>query len=301
MRSDYVTESPEYIFHAFPPHPMKRFPNLYFMCCIWALSFHAASALTLVMKTEYQGRGTPHWHIAAWVVCFGILQRLKGRSGTAVVSAFVKLLEALFHCQIDVQIGNGRLNYINGYVSKDHDAVDVGLGEYVRSNSTAPWLATYRLLSKSSPCIPEVAIRMASLSEFEKSYSHVLLYPPQPIAVLDFDQRKSNFSSRMYGSRHCTSCFVLKHISRTTCIMHCTCSSSRFSWSLICVPPQVTPSPWGEHVQLWKSRTFFHQSPLCPRFGTVVTSKSICMRPRLLETCFSVVVCWSYHYMCGLI
>ena len=40
------------------------------------------------MKTEYQGRGTPHWHIAAWVVCFGLLRFLEGRTGTAVVSAF---------------------------------------------------------------------------------------------------------------------------------------------------------------------------------------------------------------------
>ena len=50
------------------------------------------------MKTEYQGRGTPHWHIAAWVVCFGHISLLAGRT--------------------------------NKYVSKDHDAVDVGLGEY---------------------------------------------------------------------------------------------------------------------------------------------------------------------------
>ncbi len=43
----------------------------------------------------------------------------------------------LLCCEIDVQIGNGRLNYISGYVSKDHDAVDVGLGEYVQKNSTS--------------------------------------------------------------------------------------------------------------------------------------------------------------------
>ena len=156
------------------------------------------------MKTEYQGRGTPHWHIAAWIVSFGLLSFLQGRTGTAVISAFVKFVAALFHCQVDVQIGNGRLNYINGYVSKDHDAVDVGLGEYVRSNSTAPWLATYRLLCKSSPCIPEVAIRMAQLSEFERSYAHVLLFPPQPAAVLTLEDRKASFSARMYGSRACT-------------------------------------------------------------------------------------------------
>ena len=165
----------------------NRFGHRYFIVFEW------------VMKTEYQGRLTPHWHFAAWVVSFGLLSLLQGRSGTKVVSLFVKFLETVFQCQIDVQIGNGRLNYINGYVAKDHDAVDVGLGEYMQRSSTAPWLATYRLLSKSSPGIPEVAIRMAQLPEFEKSYSHVLLYPPQPEAMIDFAGRQSNFSSKMYG------------------------------------------------------------------------------------------------------
>ena len=62
-----------------------------------------------------------------------------------------------------------------------------------------PWLATYRLLCKSAPCLPEVAIRMAQLPEFERSYTHVLLYPPQPALVLTLEQRKTNFSGRMYG------------------------------------------------------------------------------------------------------
>ena len=44
----------------------------------------------------------------------------------------------------------------------------------------APWLAAYGLLSKSTPSIPEVALRMASCPEFHKSYSHALLYPPLP-------------------------------------------------------------------------------------------------------------------------
>jgi hypothetical protein len=111
----------------------------------------------------------------------------------------VKFLELIFKAEIDVQVGNGRLNFINGYASKDHDAVDVGLGEYVRKDATAPWLATYRFMSKSSPCIPEVAIRMAQLSEFERSYSHVLLYPPQPAAMLEHTGRQTNCSTKMYG------------------------------------------------------------------------------------------------------
>ena len=126
------------------------------------------TAMEYTMKTEYQGRGTPHWHFAAWVVCFGLLSNLAGRS-KKFISGFVKFLELVFRCEIDVQVGNGRLNYINGYVSKDHDAVDVGLSEYQQKNATAPWLAAYRVLCKGSPCIPEVAIRMAQLPEFDRS------------------------------------------------------------------------------------------------------------------------------------
>ena len=40
---------------------------------------------------------------------------------------------------------------------------------------------------------------MAQLSEFERSYSHVLLYPPQPVAMLEFEGRQGNFSAKMYG------------------------------------------------------------------------------------------------------
>ena len=105
----------------------------------------------------------------------------------------------VFGCEVDIQVGNGRLNYINGYIAKDHDTVDVGLGEYVQRGNTAPWLSAYRLLSKSTPCIPEVALRMASASEFDRTYSHVLLYPPQPDECRSPDARERNFSSRMYG------------------------------------------------------------------------------------------------------
>ena len=176
----------------------------YLMRCIWlflASPFGNKYFIVYewVMKTEYQGRDTPHWHIAAWILAMGIMKHLEGRTGTAVVSRFVKFLELVFKCDIDVQVGNGRLNYINGYVAKDHDAVDVGLGEYVQKESTSPWLASYRLLCKSSPGLPEVGIRMAQLSEFERSYSHVLLYPPQPRAMTEITGRRLNFSAQMYG------------------------------------------------------------------------------------------------------
>lgn len=62
----------------------------------------------------------------------------QGRTGKAIVPAFVKFLQLVFRAEIDVQVGNGRLSYINGYVAKDHDVVDTGLGEYVRKDVTAP-------------------------------------------------------------------------------------------------------------------------------------------------------------------
>ena len=146
-----------------------------------------------------RAEGTPHWHIVCWVLCCGHPARLAGNTGKGCISVFVRFLQLVFHCEINVQIGNGRLNYINGYVAKDHDSVDVGLGEYVQKCSTAPWLAAYRLLCKSSPCLPEVAIRMAQLSEFQRSYSHVLLFPPQPADMLDIEGRQRSFSAKMYG------------------------------------------------------------------------------------------------------
>ena len=79
----------------------------YLVRCIWLFLANKWGhkyfmVLEWCMKTEYQGRGTPHWHICGWVVCFGLLQHLAGRTGTAVVSAFVKFLGMLFCCEIDV-------------------------------------------------------------------------------------------------------------------------------------------------------------------------------------------------------
>ena len=40
---------------------------------------------------------------------------------------------------------------------------------------------------------------MASFSEFDRTYSHVLLYPLQPANCVSLEERKVNFSTRMYG------------------------------------------------------------------------------------------------------
>ena len=91
-----------------------------FMCCYLFL-------LLQVVKTEYQARQTPHWHIALWVSLHASPEDIVGDSKDDQRSSFVLWLEDIFgnsktkRCEgINVQIppGGGRLNYINGYVSK---------------------------------------------------------------------------------------------------------------------------------------------------------------------------------------
>ena len=40
---------------------------------------------------------------------------------------------------------------------------------------------------------------MAQLPEFDRSYTQVLLYPPQPRQMVEYEGRMQNFSSKMYG------------------------------------------------------------------------------------------------------
>ena len=41
---------------------------------------------------------------------------------------------------------------------------------------------------------------MAHLSEWERSYTHVLLFPPQPAAMRSVEARQTSFSAKMYGA-----------------------------------------------------------------------------------------------------
>jgi hypothetical protein len=59
--------------------------HIYFLVrCVWVflsrrLGHKYFTIHKWVMITEYQGRGTPHWHIAAWIACFGDMKRSQGR------------------------------------------------------------------------------------------------------------------------------------------------------------------------------------------------------------------------------
>ena len=82
----------------------------YLVRCIWLFIANRSghkyfTVYEWCLKTEYQGRGTPHWHICAWVVSHIPLETLAGRNNPAI--AFVRFLMSLFCCEIDVQVGNG--------------------------------------------------------------------------------------------------------------------------------------------------------------------------------------------------
>ena len=77
--------------------------------------------------------------------------------------------------------------------------MDVSLGEFVQNSVSPPWLTAFRLLSKLSPGLAEVGIRMSSLSEFERDYAQELLYPPTPGELADRRLQRSNPTLTMYG------------------------------------------------------------------------------------------------------
>ena len=122
-----------------------------------------------VIRLEYQGRGTIHFHIALWCMPKFLPSHYVGRTSATVrdrveknmqlTSPFHAYLDNLFKCRVDVQWVKGRLNYINGYTTKAHDAMDFSLD----SSSTSceghdRWLVAYRLLCRRTVCIPEVAL-----------------------------------------------------------------------------------------------------------------------------------------------
>ena len=140
------------------------------------------------LRWEYQGRGTLHAHVVAWVtysearVGFGGPQSLSGKSSDrpADKSLLVQYLEGLFNASVDVQCGGGSaclLRYVAGYVSKASDALAFKSKEW-QGQST--WRQTYRLLCKRAPLQPEMAIEFAGLPLMKASFRGETIYAPIP-------------------------------------------------------------------------------------------------------------------------
>ncbi|CAE8634707.1 unnamed protein product [Polarella glacialis] len=144
--------------------------------------------LEFSFRWEFQGRGTIHVHVLAWVRYrdFKHLDpgRLAGRSNQTdkEKSELLQYLEQKFNSSVDVQCGNGNaclLRYVTGYVSKASDALTFKQKVY-RQEDTTQWRQAYRLLCKRAPLVPEMAMEFAGLPLMEASFRGATIYAPIP-------------------------------------------------------------------------------------------------------------------------
>ena len=147
-----------------------------------------------VLRVEFQERGTLHIHIALWAIIQAGLD-LRGTTGKPHQSILIEWLESLGFQTIDIQYGEGFLNYINGYTSKASDCLDFRLTEHTRKGENYKWRMCYRLLCQQSPCVPEIYAHFAGLQLMRRSFVIDALYAP--IQKVDMDL-SGNVSSKLY-------------------------------------------------------------------------------------------------------
>jgi len=143
-----------------------------------------------VLRVEFQGRGTLHVHIALWALLHPDID-LRGTTGQATDSRLLAYLTSLGFESIDIQYGEGYLNYINGYLGKASDALDFRLREHLRAGESHRWRMTYRILCKSSPCVPEIYVDWSGLPLIRRSFQVAEVYPPVPRPNMDLRQNDS--------------------------------------------------------------------------------------------------------------
>ena len=148
-----------------------------------------------VLRIEFQGRGTLHVHVLAWVEfdsqanVLGYAPSMTGRSPGATEPGIVpedprllRLLEKLFTASADVQCNNGHhnfLNYVTSYEAKGSDALQFQARESEAENCSA-WRQTYRLLCKKAPLEPEMTVEFAAKPLMIASFRGRHLHAPLP-------------------------------------------------------------------------------------------------------------------------
>ena len=153
-------------------------------------------------RFEYQGRGTIHVHVVAWVVyhnekdSFGNEVLLSGRSRPPLNkdSPLLQFLEALFKSSVDVQCKEGMhclLRYVTGYVSKASDALAFKHHEWKEQEVTSgsQWKQIYRLLTKRAPLEPGMVIEFMGAQLMKASFRSTTLYAQIPGSNASNDSR----------------------------------------------------------------------------------------------------------------
>ena len=143
------------------------------------------------LRFEYQGRGTIHVHVVAWVTLVhgpfpDPAARLSGKTGEAHTSRLVTYLESVFNASVDVQCGRGEhclLRYVTGYVSKASDALNFKANVAAESGdatSGASWRQIYRMLCKNAPLQQEMAVQFGGMPLIRASFLGDNLFAPIP-------------------------------------------------------------------------------------------------------------------------
>ena len=150
-------------------------------------------------RVEFQGRGTLHFHVALWVLHDSLDDLVHSTKGSRK-SVLGSYLEEVFECDVDIQVGSGFLNYINGYVTKASDCVDFSSKEYSDQDDSGAentdWKRTYRGLLKGTPCLQEIYCSMSSeVKPMARSVSVEEAFPPVP-----FEPPRSNQTSIAYDA-----------------------------------------------------------------------------------------------------
>ena len=105
-------------------------------------------------------------------------------------------LEDLFKASIDVQWTTGRLNYINGYTTKAHDAMDFTMDSSISGDDRSErWMTCYRLLCKKTVCMPETVLWFREAPPMTGSCRIANCYAPMPY---DSKERR-NDTERLYS------------------------------------------------------------------------------------------------------
>jgi hypothetical protein len=153
-------------------------------------------------RVEFQGRGTLHFHLALWVLAEGDLHDLVHSPKRDRRSELGLYLQELLECDVDIQVGSGFLNYINGYVVKSSDCVDFSAKEYSDQDAdgaeNTDWKRTYRGLLKGTPCLQEIYCGMSKAVELmSRSVSVEEAFPPVP-----FKESPENATTKAYEAFH---------------------------------------------------------------------------------------------------
>jgi len=140
-----------------------------------------------VIRVEFQQRGTLHLHLALWAFTYPH-QDLRGNSKEKRFSPFIRMLCSYGFDHVDVQYGEGFLNYINGYTAKASDAMNFRLDQHTTPGASHQWRTCYRLLCKHVMCVPEIMARFASLPLMVRSFHVEALVAPIPRKDRDMTQ-----------------------------------------------------------------------------------------------------------------